>query len=79
MGNMAWRICLTKCMDSTVNAHCLLMRFHQNRYSTNLIEGVPADREMTTGKHTIREISCRGCQNVIGWKYVRASAFVLSV
>jgi hypothetical protein len=76
MGSMAWRICLTKCTDSTVSAPCLLMGFHQNSYSTNLIEGVPVDRDMTTGKHTVREMFCRGCQNVVGWKYVSASALI---
>ncbi|KIM76629.1 hypothetical protein PILCRDRAFT_826193 [Piloderma croceum F 1598] len=39
---------------------------------TNLIEGVPFDRDMTTGKHTVRDMFCCGCQNVVGWKYERA-------
>lgn len=37
----------------------------------NVTEGEPADREMTTGKHTVRDISCIKCQMVLGWKYVR--------
>ena len=27
---------------------------------------------MTTGRHTVRDISCRQCQMVVGWKYDRA-------
>lgn len=27
---------------------------------------------MTTGKHTVRDISCIKCQKVLGWKYVRS-------
>lgn len=37
----------------------------------NVVEGEPADREMTTGKHTVRDISCCKCQIILGWKYVR--------
>jgi hypothetical protein len=27
---------------------------------------------MTTGKHVVRDISCRDCREVVGWKYDRA-------
>ncbi|CAO3634494.1 unnamed protein product [Mucor fragilis] len=29
-------------------------------------------REMTTGKHLIRYISCSGCDEELGWKYIKA-------
>ncbi|KAF1827167.1 yippee-like protein [Dissoconium aciculare CBS 342.82] len=38
----------------------------------NIIEGEPAERNMTTGKHVVRDISCRDCKEVVGWKYDRA-------
>lgn len=27
---------------------------------------------MTTGRHTVRDISCRQCKEVVGWKYDKA-------
>ncbi|BFZ63707.1 protein yippee-like moh1 [Saitoella coloradoensis] len=32
----------------------------------------PQDRNMTTGRHTVRDIVCRGCNETVGWKYDRA-------
>lgn len=28
------------------------------------------DRNMRTGKHTVRDLYCRVCHQVLGWKYV---------
>ena len=27
---------------------------------------------MTTGKHIVRDISCKQCKEVVGWKYDKA-------
>lgn len=27
---------------------------------------------MTTGKHLVRDINCRQCKEVVGWKYDKA-------
>ena len=27
---------------------------------------------MTTGRHVVRDISCRNCETVVGWKYDKA-------
>ncbi len=35
----------------------------------NIIEGEPANRSMTTGLHTVRDISCSKCNTILGWKY----------
>lgn len=32
----------------------------------------PSDRNMTTGRHTVRDIACRQCKEVVGWKYDKA-------
>lgn len=37
-----------------------------------MIEGVPAERTMTTGIHIVRDIECSNCQQVVGWKYDKA-------
>ncbi len=38
----------------------------------NVIEGEPAERGMTTGRHIVRDISCRLCHETVGWKYDKA-------
>lgn len=39
---------------------------------TNLHFGPEVTRSMTTGLHVIKEASCKGCQSVVGWIYVKA-------
>jgi len=38
----------------------------------NVVLGEAGDRQMTTGKHTVRDISCRKCGECVGWKYDKA-------
>ncbi|KAI4528437.1 yippee-like protein [Schizophyllum commune Loenen D] len=38
----------------------------------NVKEGDSCDRAMTTGTHTVRDIYCVKCNQVLGWKYERA-------
>jgi len=38
----------------------------------NIAEGPPDERQMTTGRHIVRDISCVSCKEVVGWKYDRA-------
>ncbi len=38
----------------------------------NYIAGEPNERTMTTGKHIVRDISCRQCKETVGWKYDKA-------
>ncbi|KAF2640153.1 yippee-domain-containing protein [Massarina eburnea CBS 473.64] len=33
----------------------------------------PVPRQLVTGAHTVADISCRNCGNVLGWKYVEAA------
>ena len=40
--------------------------------SVNITEGPPDERQMTTGRHIVRDISCANCKEVVGWKYDRA-------
>ncbi|SCZ92102.1 BZ3500_MvSof-1268-A1-R1_Chr5-3g08338 [Microbotryum saponariae] len=39
----------------------------------NINAGPPEDRPMTTGLHTVRDISCAKCGDVLGWKYGTSS------
>ncbi|KAK4051276.1 hypothetical protein OIO90_004757 [Microbotryomycetes sp. JL221] len=38
----------------------------------NINEGPAEDRPMTTGLHTVRDISCAKCGQVLGWRYDKA-------
>ncbi|KAJ3073971.1 hypothetical protein HDU98_000195 [Podochytrium sp. JEL0797] len=38
----------------------------------NVCEGNPETRTMTTGLHVVRDISCKCCRSVVGWKYDKA-------
>ncbi|KAF9520528.1 hypothetical protein BS47DRAFT_1286992 [Hydnum rufescens UP504] len=38
----------------------------------NIEQGEPADRQMTTGLHTVRDIYCVKCGTTLGWKYDKA-------
>lgn len=40
----------------------------------NIDEGEPSDRNMTTGMHTVRDIYCAKCGEIVGWKYVRVAS-----
>ncbi|KAI9595268.1 yippee zinc-binding protein-like protein Moh1 [Syncephalis fuscata] len=42
------------------------------RAVVNVVEGPIQDREMTTGRHIVRDIECIECHQVIGWRYVKA-------
>lgn len=30
------------------------------------------ERNMTTGRHMVRDIKCRQCKHTVGWKYDKA-------
>ncbi|CAD8153507.1 unnamed protein product [Paramecium pentaurelia] len=34
--------------------------------------GIPEDKDLMTGKHTVQDLICNGCNQVIGWKYIKA-------
>ena len=40
--------------------------------SINVRCGVSEDRMLTTGLHTVCDVSCAECEGSLGWKYVRA-------
>ena len=38
----------------------------------NIDTGPPSERNMTTGRHVVRDIDCRQCKKTVGWKYDKA-------
>lgn len=49
---------------------------HGKAYLFNNVVNVEAteatERNMTTGRHIVRDIKCRGCSRTVGWKYDKA-------
>jgi hypothetical protein len=37
--------------------------------SSSVTESDPNERNMTTGRHIVRDIHCRQCKETVGWKY----------
>lgn len=38
----------------------------------NVVLGPKEDRHLMTGLHTVNDIYCRCCQQILGWKYEKA-------
>ena len=38
----------------------------------NYTQSEPMERNMTTGRHIVRDIGCRQCNETVGWKYDKA-------
>ncbi|MCJ1387683.1 hypothetical protein MMC18_000526 [Xylographa bjoerkii] len=38
----------------------------------NIQQAEATERNMTTGRHVVRDISCRQCKETVGWKYDKA-------
>lgn len=38
----------------------------------NITQAEAVERSMTTGRHLVRDISCRQCKEMVGWKYDKA-------
>ncbi|XP_047340575.1 protein yippee-like At4g27745 [Impatiens glandulifera] len=41
-------------------------------HAMNIVVGVKEDRNLITGLHTVADIYCGDCKEVLGWKYERA-------
>ncbi|KAI1772448.1 hypothetical protein Hte_002824 [Hypoxylon texense] len=38
----------------------------------NIDAGEASERSMTTGRHIVRDITCKQCKETVGWKYDKA-------
>ncbi|CAI9764893.1 unnamed protein product [Fraxinus pennsylvanica] len=41
-------------------------------HARNLFEGPKADRQLITGLHTVADVHCADCREVLGWTYKKA-------
>jgi hypothetical protein len=46
-----------------------------DRLRVNVYTGEAEEREMRTGRHTVRDVFCKVCHSVLGWKYVSQSVY----
>ena len=58
---------------------CVFKRviFLLTRGECTLLKGPKEDRLMTTGLHTVTDIYCNQCLQIVGWKYVSFVKFCL--
>lgn len=60
--------------------HQIILYMYQGRHgraflfshAMNIAVGAKEDRNLMTGLHTVADISCADCSEVLGWKYERA-------
>eukprot|EP00243_Klebsormidium_subtile_P005552 TRINITY_DN2235_c0_g1_i1.p1 TRINITY_DN2235_c0_g1~~TRINITY_DN2235_c0_g1_i1.p1 ORF type:complete len:130 (+),score=38.27 TRINITY_DN2235_c0_g1_i1:502-891(+) len=52
--------------------HCRNGKAYLFNSVVNVSVGPLEDRQMTTGRHTVADIYCNCCQQVVGWKYEAA-------
>ncbi|CAI9086970.1 OLC1v1020915C1 [Oldenlandia corymbosa var. corymbosa] len=41
-------------------------------HTMNIVVGAKEDRRLITGLHTVADVHCGDCREVLGWKYERA-------
>ncbi|PSS26265.1 Protein yippee-like [Actinidia chinensis var. chinensis] len=41
-------------------------------HATNILVGPKEDRDLITGLHTVADVFCSDCGEMLGWKYERA-------
>ncbi|XP_077248504.1 protein yippee-like At4g27745 [Tasmannia lanceolata] len=41
-------------------------------HAMNIVMGSKEDRQLVTGLHTVADVQCCDCREVLGWKYLRA-------
>ncbi|KAI8850013.1 Yippee/Mis18 [Chytridium lagenaria] len=70
----------TECKTHLTHADCLVSKAFTGhlgkawlfREVYNVHLGPSCNRNMTTGLHTVKDLTCRNCRNVVGWKYEKA-------
>ncbi|KAL6850919.1 protein yippee-like moh1 [Amphichorda felina] len=55
--------------EDIISRHGKAYLFHS---VVNVEAGEANERNMTTGRHVVRDISCRQCKETVGWKYDKA-------
>ncbi|XP_017188804.1 protein yippee-like At4g27745 isoform X1 [Malus sylvestris] len=67
------------CHDDIVSKAFQVIQAHASRgraflfsHATNVVVGPKEDRHLITGLHTVADVHCCDCGEVLGWKYVKA-------
>ncbi|XP_061999666.1 protein yippee-like At4g27745 isoform X3 [Rosa rugosa] len=66
-------------LDVHIDVHCLEAihvaesgRAFLFSHAINVVQGPKEDRRLITGLHTVADVHCSDCGEVLGWKYVKA-------
>jgi len=70
----------SRCKTHLAQHDQIVSKQFQGRYGSailfntcvNVLIGPSEERVLTTGLHTVADITCVGCNDVIGWKYEEA-------
>lgn len=62
---------------SLINQDMCLNLLMLHMPSINVTVGEKEDRMMITGMHSISDIFCVGCGEIVGWKYVRLFVMII--
>lgn len=54
-----------------------LLKFPWWHFRVNISLGPNEDRQLISGLHTVNDIYCSSCQQILGWRYVSLIVFVL--
>ncbi|ORY37421.1 yippee-like protein, partial [Rhizoclosmatium globosum] len=60
----------TNLVSTSFTGNCGKAFLFRSMYNTIMTE--PVKRSMTTGEHVVSDLKCSGCEETIGWKYLKA-------
>ncbi|XP_020208569.1 protein yippee-like At4g27745 [Cajanus cajan] len=72
--------CCCNCRNQVSLHDDIIAKTFQGRYgrgflfshAMNIVVGPKEDRHLMTGLHTVADVYCGDCREVLGWKYERA-------
>lgn len=72
--------CNLPCSETTHRTNPILVQNFRGQHGkaylfnsvVNILSGDADERNMTTGRHVVRDICCKQCKETVGWKYDRA-------
>ncbi|KAF3629294.1 Protein yippee-like [Capsicum annuum] len=67
-----WNMCFMRDMIVFAVLQARTGRAYLFTHAMNIVIGAKEDRQLMTGLHTVADVKCSDCGEVLGWKYVRA-------
>ncbi|KAM7508545.1 hypothetical protein LguiA_018998 [Lonicera macranthoides] len=75
-----WLYCCCNCRNHVALHDDIISKAFQAKngraflfsHAMNVLAGPKEDRDLITGLHTVADVHCGDCREVLGWKYERA-------